>query len=157
VDRKKTLNRLENVSILPDVYVDSSFTFVSLLFLFCFCQFIVDPAQYILSSLNKFLHLVSCVCLPRFAGGDGYNRVSGQCRAHRVSPQTWSTVDVAGEHGLLRSVVSATWSIRLPVHHSLNTNRRRHLPDPYMDTTVTVRSSVFRQCDSRTDAMDSCY
>lgn len=38
--------------------VDSSFTFVSVLF----CQFSVDPAQYVLSSLHRLLYLASCFC-----------------------------------------------------------------------------------------------
>ena len=36
--------------------MDSSFTFVSVLF----CQFSVDPAQYVLSSLHRLLYLASC-------------------------------------------------------------------------------------------------
>ena len=132
-------------------------TVVTLLFLSCFCKFSVDPIPYVFSILCKLLYLVSSVCFPRFPGSNGYNRDGGERRAHSISPQTWKAVVILDEHGHLRSVFSATRSVRLPVCQSLNTNRRLQLPDPHMGTTGTVCSSVLRQCDSITDSMASCY
>ena len=40
--------------------MDSSFTFVSVLF----CQFSVELAQYVLSSLHRLLYFASCFCFP---------------------------------------------------------------------------------------------